>query len=127
MSAKTDGYNPFDPTGMLKTMCDSSMDAWSKQMAELVHSDAYAEASAATLDAWLTSSTPFAKALEAAMTQALENLGMPTRADVVSLAERLTNIETRLDDIEVLLDEIRSTSRPAGRKANGHRKSHSDS
>ena len=52
------------------------------------------------LDAWLTSSAPFRKAVEKAMTQVLVNLNMPTRADVISLAERLTNIEMRLDDLD---------------------------
>ena len=98
---------------MFKTMRDANMDAWSKMMIQLVNTDAYAQATGTMLDAWLTTSAPFRKALETTMTQALTNLNMPTRADVTSLAERLTNIEMRLDDLEAKLDEsLRAGARP---------------
>lgn len=118
MSEKNDNFNPFDPAGMFKTMRDSGMEAWSKSMIQLVNTDAYAQATGAMLDAWLTSSTPFRKVLETATTQALANLHMPSREDISSLAERLTHIEMRLDDLEALLDEIRRGGRkPAAGKA----------
>ena len=34
------------------------------------------------------------------MTQTLANLNLPSRDDVTRLAERLTNIEMRLDDLD---------------------------
>ena len=46
MSEKNESLNPFDPTGMFKTMRDSGMDAWSKTMIQLVNSEAYAQATA---------------------------------------------------------------------------------
>ena len=105
MSQTNDAYNPFDPTGMFKSMRDSNMDAWSKIFIQLVNTDAYADATGKVLDAWLSTSAPFRKALETAMTQVLSKLQMPSRADVISLAQRLTNIEMRLDDIEAKLNE----------------------
>ena len=105
MSQKPDDINPFDPTGMFKSMRDSGMDAWSKMMIQVVSSDAYAQASGTMLDAWLTNSAPFRKAIEATMTQAFTQLNMPMRSDVTSIAERLTNIEMRLDDLAAKLDE----------------------
>jgi hypothetical protein len=113
MSQSNETINPFDPTGILKTMRDSSMDAWSKMMIAFVHTDAYAQATGAMLDAWLTASAPFRKAVETAMTQALVNCNMPTRADVIGLAERLTNIEMRLDDLEAKLEENQRALRKA--------------
>ena len=86
-------------------MRDSGMDAWSKMTIQLVNTDAYAQASGAMLDAWLTSSAPFRKAIDSAMTQGLTQLNIPTRIDITSLAERLTHIEMRLDDLEAMLDE----------------------
>jgi hypothetical protein len=118
MTQNNDAYNPFDPTGMFKTMRDAQLDAWSKAMIELVNTDAYAQATATMLDAWLGTSVPFRKAVETSMTQALTNLNMPTRADVTGLAERLTNIEMRLDDLDAKLDE----NHRAGRKGPGGRK-----
>jgi hypothetical protein len=110
MSQNSETFNPFDPTAMFKEMRDASMDAWAKVMIEVVNSEAYAEATGATLDAWLSSSGPFRKVLENSMTQVLTNLNLPTRDDVTRLAERLTNIEMRLDDLDAKLDQtLRST------------------
>jgi hypothetical protein len=98
-------FNPFDPTGMFKSMRDSGMDAWSKMMIQFVNTDAYAHATGAMLDSWLTASVPFHKATEAALTRALASCQLPSRDDITRLAERLTNIEMRLDDLEAKLDE----------------------
>jgi hypothetical protein len=38
------------------------------------------------------------------MLKTLEQLSMPSRADIVSIAERMTNIEMRLDDLDTKLD-----------------------
>jgi len=105
MSENKPPFDFFDPTGMLKTMRSDSMDAWSKMMIQFVNTEAYAEATGKMLDAWLDSSAPFRKAIEKSMTQALASLNMPSRAEITSLAERLTNIEMRLDDIDAKLDE----------------------
>jgi hypothetical protein len=97
-------------------MRDTNVDMWSKMMVQLVNTEAYAQATGAMLDAWLATSAPFRKALEATMTQVLTNLNMPTRADVTGLAERLTNIEMRLDDLEAKIDEgQRAARKPAAK------------
>jgi hypothetical protein len=105
MSQTTDTFNPFDPTGMFKSMRDAGMEAWSKALIQFVQTEAYAQATATMLDAWLSTSAPFQKALEQVMTRVLGNLSMPTRGDFISLAERLTHIEMRLDDLEARLEE----------------------
>jgi hypothetical protein len=115
MSEKDDRFNMFDPTGMFKTMRDGNMDSWSKMMIQVVNTDAYSQAIGTVLDTWLSTSAPFRKVMEKVMVQALTNLQMPTRADVIGLAERLTNIETRLDDLEAMLEG----SQKAARKAAG--------
>ena len=116
MSQKSENSNPFDPTGMFKNMRDAGMEAWSKMMIQMVNSEAYAQATAAMLDAWLTTSAPSRKAIESTMTQVLTQLNMPVRSDVTGLAERLTHIEMRLDDLEAKLDE---RSQPASKAAPG--------
>ncbi len=114
MSQTNECINPFDPTGMLKNLRDNGMDAWAKMMIQFVNTDSYAHATGTFLDTWLSSSAQFRKALEAAMTQALTSLNMPTRADVISLAERLTNIEMRLDDLAARLEEGQRPARKPG-------------
>jgi polyhydroxyalkanoate synthesis regulator phasin len=119
MSQQSEQPNPFDPTGMFKSMRDAGMDAWSKMMIQMVNSETYAQATGKMLDAWLTGSAPFRKMIESTMTQALTQLNMPTRTDIISLAERLTHIEMRLDDLEAKLDE---RSQPAPKAAPGKTK-----
>jgi hypothetical protein len=116
MSDNNDTFNPFDPTGLLREMRSNGLDAWSKMMIQLVNTEAYARATGMMLDAWLRSSVPFRKATETTMAQVLAAANMPTRADVVSLAERLTNIERRLDDLEAKLEEnSRAPRKPGGK------------
>ena len=120
--SENDPFNLFDPMGMLKTMRDANMDSWSRMMIELVNSDAYARATGVMLDAWLSNSAPFRKALESALTQVLTNLNLPTRTDFITLAERLTNIELRLDDLEAKVDAL---PKPRGRSRSANGEGHS--
>lgn len=98
--------NNTDPFAQWRGVRDTYMEAWAKAMAEGVNTDAYAKASGAFLDAYLTASTPFHEALEKAMLEALKQLAMPSRSDIVSLAERMTNVEMRLDDLDAKLNQI---------------------
>ena len=105
-NTKTNGeFNPFDPTGMLKEMRDANMDGWAKMMVEFVNTDAYAESTGAVLDSWLTTSGPLRKMMEKNMSQAMAQLNLPTRDDISRIAERMTNIEMRLDDMDAKLDQ----------------------
>ena len=87
-------------------MRDANLEALSKMMIDLVNSEAYSKATSQWLDAYLTISQPFQRVLETTMTQVLTRLNMPLRTDVISLAERLTNVEMRLDDLDSKLDDI---------------------
>jgi hypothetical protein len=100
MSQRSNDPNPFDPFAVWQTMRDANMEAWAKTMGEFVNSEAYTQATARTLDAYLTASAPFRRAIETTMAQVLTQFNMPTRTDVTSLAERLTHIEMRLDDLD---------------------------
>jgi polyhydroxyalkanoic acid synthase PhaR subunit len=104
----------FDPMEPWKGVRDIYMDAWGKTMVDMVNSEAYAQATGAVLDTYLTVSAPFREAVEKAMLKTLEQLAMPTRADVVSIAERMTNIEMRLDDLDAKLDGIQRLIVQAG-------------
>ena len=94
----------FDPMEPWRGMRDVYMDAWAKTMVDMVNTEAYAQASGAMLDTYLTVSAPFREAIEKAMLKTLEQLAMPSRADFVSIAERMTNIEMKLDDLDAKLD-----------------------
>jgi hypothetical protein len=105
----------FDPMDAFRDMRDTYLDAWAKAMVEAVNTDAYAKATGTMLDTYLSASSPFREAVEKAMLQALQQLSMPSRADFVGLAERVTNIEMRLDDMDAKLDRIEKlVAKPAG-------------
>lgn len=106
MSQPNDIPNPFDPLSFWRTTQNASLEAWSKAMIELVNTEAYAEATGRILDSYLSASVPMRKAVEQAMAQVLGQVNMPTRAEVLSLAERMTNIEMRLDDLDARFDEM---------------------
>jgi hypothetical protein len=106
VSQPSDKSAPFDPLSFWRAAQDTTMDSWSKSMIELVNSQPYAEATARMMDTYLTMSIPMRKLLSQTMEQTLGELNMPTRAEVVSLAERMTNIEMRLDDLDARLDDI---------------------
>jgi hypothetical protein len=103
---RNDAPNPLDPFGLWKQSQQTMLESWSKAMTEAVNTDAYAETTGRMLDSYLTAAAPLRKVLEQTMTQLLNQLGLPSRAEVVSIAERMTNIELRLDDLDARLDVI---------------------
>jgi hypothetical protein len=122
----------YDPVSAFREMRDNYLDAWAKAMMESVNTDSYAKATGKMLDTYLTVSTPFREALEKTMLQALQQLSMPSREDFISLAERATHIEMKLDDLDARLDNIqkqlggspaRRATRAQSRKPQRSRKS----
>ncbi len=99
-----------DPLEQWRALRDVYLDAWAKTLGEAVNSEAYSQASGAVLDTCLTASSPFRDAQKKAMIAALEQLNMPSRAEFVSLAERLANVELLLDDMDAKLDQILAVS-----------------
>ena len=93
--------DPFDAWRKLR---DSSLEIWSKTLIESVNSDAYAKMTGEMLDAYLTASGPFRDAMAKSMLQALQQMNLPTREDFESLADRMNNIEMRLDDLDAKLE-----------------------
>jgi len=110
---KGDGAN-FDPMGAFRQMRNAYLDVWAKTMVDTVNTEAYAKATGSMLDAYLAVSSPFREAVEKALQQAVQQLSLPSRADFISLAERFTNVEMRLDDMDAKLDGMEGTfSKPA--------------
>jgi len=102
---KSKTFDPFEP---FREMRDAYLDAMSKTMVEAVNSEAYAKASGAMLDWSLTASSPFREAMEKSMLQAMQQLSLPSRQEVAALAERFTNLELRVDDLDAKLDRVLS-------------------
>lgn len=97
-------YDPFEP---FRTLRDAYLDAMSKTMVEAVNTEAYAQATGAMLEGYLSAIAPLREALDKSMLQALGQLELPSRQEVAALAERFTCLEMRLDDMDAKLDAIR--------------------
>src|ERR1039457_892845 len=94
----------FDPFEVWRRMRDASMDTWANAMTLTVNTQECARSTGAMLDAYLTISIPLRQIIENAMGQALQQYNVPSRADFISLAERLTQIETAIDDLDAKFD-----------------------
>lgn len=113
-SEATNPPNPFEAMNALwetnlknmKSMRDTSLESWSKMMIDMVNSDEYSQAAGQWLEIYLNMTQPMKRIIDMTMTQVLTGLNMPLRSDVTSLAERLTNIEMRMDDQDAKLDDI---------------------
>jgi hypothetical protein len=116
MNDKQPPVNPFDPAAWREGR-DVVLDAWAKAMVTAVNTDEYARATGAVLDSYLTASSPFREMLEKSMLRVLEQLSMPSRPDFIALAQRVTNIEMRLDDMDAKLDQILKQSKASAPKA----------
>jgi hypothetical protein len=103
---KNENAKVFDPFESLRGLRDSYLDAMSKTMVEAVNTESYAQATGAMLDYCLSASAPFRDALEKSMAQALQQLSLPSRQEVAALAERFTNVEMRLDDLDAKVDRL---------------------
>jgi len=107
------GSKPFDPLESFRGLRDIYLDTMAKAMVEAVNSESYARASGAMLDTTLTLSAPLREGLDKSMLQILEQLSLPSRQDIVGLAERFTNLEMLFDDMDAKLDRILGLSHPA--------------
>lgn len=96
-------YDPFEP---FRGMRDAYLESLSKTMIDVVNTESYAQATGAMLDCYLTASAAFREAVEKSMLQTMQQLSLPTRQEVASLAERFTNVEMRLDDLDAKLDSL---------------------
>lgn len=110
----TGGFDPNDPLGTWRTIRDANLDAWAKGMTSLVNTEVFSKAIGMQLDTLLAASAPAQKAVQQYMETYLAQVNMPSRAEVVSLAARMTNIELRLDDMQAQLDDVLSAIRALG-------------
>src|ERR1700676_982731 len=109
---------PVDPFEQFRSMRDAYLDGMAKVMVDAVNTEAYAQSSGAMLENSLKISAPFRDATEKAMLQVLQQLSLPSRQDFAVLADRFTNLEMRLDDMDAKLDRIEKQTSAARPVAN---------
>jgi len=112
------GSKPFDPFEPFRGMRDAYLDAMAKAMVEAVNTEGYAQATGAMLDSSLSVSAPMREAMEKSMLQVLQRLSLPSAQDFATLADRFTNLEMRIDDMDAKLDRIEKQTHAAPSTAN---------
>jgi polyhydroxyalkanoic acid synthase PhaR subunit len=80
-------------------------DAWAKAMNETVASEEFAKAMGQYMENYLQGAGPVRQQMEKAAENYLKQMNLPTRGELISLAERLANLELRVDDLDAKLDE----------------------
>ncbi len=105
----------------LRALRDTAMEDVAKVTLAWTSSDAYQTMNSAVSKPALLTAAVFRKASDAAMTDLLAALNVPSRADVLALSQRLTRIEMALDDLAAGLDEVRRGLTPKPQAEPRHR------
>lgn len=103
MSEKTERPED-DPFAPWVQFMDDWMKSWSAVMSETVTSESFATSMGQQLESWLEATELIRQQMKVSMEQYLQHMNLLTRGQVVSLAERLTHVEMRLDDLEAKMD-----------------------
>jgi len=106
MSEKKEHTTPPDPfEGMIK-FYETWSKAWSQSMSETASSERFAEAMGKQMETQLDSFAQVRKSFGEMMDAYLKEMNLPSRGEITGLAERLTSIEIKLDDLDARLDEM---------------------
>jgi len=95
-----------DPFAHMLQFYDNWAKSWANSMSEMVASPRFAETMAQQTEGSLEFWSLVNKQVGEAMEQYLQRMSLPTHGEVMSLAQQLTAVEMRLDDVEAKLDEI---------------------
>ncbi len=91
-----------------KSFLDQWIEAWSKALGQAMATEGFAQALGRYLDQTLAAQAPLKKGLEQYTDAALRTLGLPSRAQVVSLASQVVGLEERIEGLEDRLDALRT-------------------
>jgi polyhydroxyalkanoate synthesis regulator phasin len=106
MGEKEEKPQASDPFAQMVQFYDDWTKTWSGAASEMVSSKSFADSMAQQLESTLSTTQLMRRQMSEIMERSLQQMSLPTRKQVVSLAERVTSIEMRLDDMEAKLDEV---------------------
>lgn len=94
-----------DPFSQMLKYYDDWSKAWAGAMSQMVSSKPVADSMAQQVETNLSAMGLMRRQMNEMMAQTLQQMNLPSRQEVLSLAERMTQIEMRLDDLEAKMDE----------------------
>ena len=95
-----------DPFTQMIQFYDTYAKSWSGVMSDAVASKGFAEAMGQQMEGSLEALTLWRRQMSDIFEQYLQQMSLPTNSQVVSLAERLTNVEMAIQDLDEKLDEL---------------------
>ncbi len=95
----------FDPSQMMIQFYDNWTKTWASAMSEAATSKSFAESMGQQMESSLDTLALIRRQVNEFMELYLQQMSLPTRKEVLSLAERLTKIEMDLDDLDNKMDD----------------------
>ena len=95
-----------DPFSQMLQFYDDWTKTWSGAASEMASSRNFADSMAQQLEASLSATQLLRRQMGELMEQSMQQMSLPTRRQILSIAERMTNIEMRLDDMEAKMDQV---------------------
>lgn len=95
-----------DPMAPMVQFYDMLAKSWSGAMSEMVASKSFADTVSKQMEGNLELVGLMRQQVGVLMEEYLHQVSLPSRSDMTGLAERLTRIEMRLDDVDAKLDEV---------------------
>jgi polyhydroxyalkanoate synthesis regulator phasin len=95
-----------DPFSQMLQFYDDWTKTWSGAASEMASSKSFADSMARQLESSLSTAQLMRRQMGELIEQSMQQMSLPTRKEILSIAERMTSIEIRLDDMEAKLDEV---------------------
>lgn len=110
--------NAVDPFAQMIQFYDAMSKSWAKAMSDAVTSESFARSMGEQMEGSLEVASLMRKQMSEVMEKYLEGMSLPSRKDVISVAERLNKIEMALDDLDAKLDDVlaKLASKPEAKK-----------
>jgi SMC interacting uncharacterized protein involved in chromosome segregation len=95
-----------DPFSQMVQLYDDWTQNWAGAASEMVSSKSFADSMAQQSESALSATQMMRRQVSQLMEQSLQQMNLPSRKEILNIAQRLTNVEMRLDDMEAKLDEV---------------------
>ena len=95
-----------DPFSQMLQFYDDWTKTWSGAASEMASNKNFADSIAQQLESSLSTTQLMRRQMSELMEQSMQQMSMPTRKEILSIAERMTSIEMRLDDMEAKVDQV---------------------
>ena len=104
---------PANDTAAARKFWDESLEMWTKTLADLMGGPEYATQMAQVLSQNVASQAAAKRAMEPYLEEAWRTFNLPSRKQVLAIAEQLKTIEERLEELEESVERMRATPPPA--------------